>query len=95
MVRKVNSSMRYSEMIFELAKHLAEAEEDEIVKLKKTLADKISALPTDDNTIRIVNKIEDLNPYFKLSVKLMMKMFKKQQIKLQKLLPQSILILQN
>ena len=60
MVRKVNSSMRYSEMIFELAKHLAEAEEDEIVKLKKTLADKISALPTDDNTIRIVNKIEDL-----------------------------------
>ena len=35
MVRKVNSSMRYSEMIFELAKHLAEAEEDEIVKLKK------------------------------------------------------------
>ena len=60
MVRKVNSSMRYSEMIFELAKHLAEAEEDEIVKLKKTLADKIAALPTDDNTIRIVNKIEDL-----------------------------------
>tara|TARA_S200000501_G_C20792244_1_gene730073 strand:- start:359 stop:1492 length:1134 start_codon:yes stop_codon:yes gene_type:complete len=60
MVRKVNSSMRYSEMIFELAKHLAEAEEDEIVKLKKTLADKIAGLPADDNTIRIVNKIEDL-----------------------------------
>ena len=50
MVRKVNSSMRYSEMIFELAKHLAEAEEEEILKLKKTLADKIAGLPTDDNT---------------------------------------------
>lgn len=60
MARKVNSSMRFTEMVVELAKHIAEAPEDDIAQLKKQLAAKIASLPADENTIRIVNKVEDL-----------------------------------